>query len=933
MEKFEEWFRLEEVRSRLIDEEATKRYFYQFIELSPDRESTVSYLNKRRFILLLEILDKSECLRKFLLNHPEDFEKAISGLWYKIKDKEDYLSEIRKLIGDLDEEKNISERLAYYRHRELMRIFAKEILGTSSLEDILREYSRLADALLEIAYEISLRKFIKKYGEPLEEEGRTAKGAIIGLGKLGSEELNYYSDVDVIFIYSSDKGNAGNLSLSEFFSKVFENLKKLLSENTKEGVAYEVDLDLRPFGKSGAIAISLRSAELYYESYGRTWERFALLRARPVAGDKELGNRFIEEIVVPFVYRKSIDYKIIEDIRFMKAKIDAEAKRKTIKEYDVKTGRGGIRELEFAVQTLILLLGGKHPFLRESNTFRAIWKLHQKGIFSSEEVLFLEKAYNFLRKLEHRIQLLRCLHTQKLSFKSTEAVAKAMSMGAREFSEQLDYFKEGVFKIFRHVVSSKEEKSLTPLQEAVIALDRIRGEEILKEKGFKNVSYAFKVLCTYVHGKPGVRLSEEERKAFIERIPYLVDALSHAGDPDEALRNFDKFISSPNGKYIINSENYKEIINFLSDIFSLSSYLSTLIARYPDLLEDVLTLYQDFPSRDDIIDELEKYKGILSLSEEDILRRLKRVWEIRIGLVYLKSTEQEYEKLHKFFESLSLLADLIMREIWNITRMSETKACMLSLGKYGSKELNYGSDLDIVFVSGNEDSKDYINLKVQDIIRSITKHTSEGYLYDVDVRLRPMGTKGEIAPSMGFYKEYFETQARLWERFAWTRARFVTGDEKIRSEFELLLEKFLFGKPISKYDLRDMYDMRIRLESNAVRKRGFIDIKLGRGGLVDAEFIIQYLILKERIREPSIIRAMQMLKHTYEYVDEVYNIYMFLRLVETRLRISKERGTSVLSPKDFTIIASTFRIGENDFKKELYYRMTRLREIFMRIFY
>ncbi len=933
MDKFKEWFESAEIKERLIDPEATERYFYYFIDHHPYKERIIHYLNKRRFILLIELLDKSECLRKFLLSHPEDFEDTISGLWYKTKDKDTYLQEIERILGGTYpyKEDYLSEKLAYYKHRELFRIFSKEILGVSSLEGILAEYSYMADALVEVAYRNSLKLCMEKYGDPLEEKGEIAKGAIIGLGKLGSEELNYYSDIDLLFIYSSDKGKAGNLSLPEFFTKVFEGVVRVLDTNTKEGLPYKVDLDLRPFGKSGAIAISLRSAELYYESYGRTWERFALLRARPVAGDCELGNRFMTEVVEPFVYRKSLDYRIIEEIRFMKAKIDAEAKRKILKEYDVKIGRGGIRELEFSVQTLILLLGGRYPFLKERNTFRAIWKLHQKGIFSSDEVIFLERAYIFLRKLEHRIQLLKCLHTQRLSEKNMKYIAKAMGMSEEELKKAITYYTNGVYSIFQNVVSSKEEDKFDPLQEAIIAMDKVQGEAILKEKGFKNTAYSFKILCTHVHGKPGVRMSEEERKIFIERIPYIVDSLSKAGDPDEALRNFDKFISSPNGKHIINSENYKAVIDFLAEVFSLSSYLSTLIARYPDILEDVLTLYQEFPTEKDIVDELEKYKKIFSLSEEDILRRLKRVWEIRIGLVYLKKGGDETEKLLKFFESLTLLADVIMRELWKTKGISD--ACFIALGKYGSKELNYGSDLDIVFVSGDRHSKDKVNVEIQDFIKTITKHTGEGYLYDVDVRLRPMGTKGEIAPSVDFYEEYFKSNARTWERFAWTRARFITWDEDIKERFEHILCDFLFGKDVSKEELREMYDMRMKLEANAVRKRGFIDLKLGRGGLVDAEFIAQYLILKEKLREPSMIKALMRLKGVYEYIDELLDIYIFLRSVETRLRISKERGTSVISPKDFEILSSSFNMSSDEFRKEIFYKMGRLREIFLKVFY
>jgi len=932
MEKFEEWFDLPEVKNRLIDRESARRKFFQFLDNHPFKERIIAYLNKRRFMLLLDLLDKSACISRFLLSHPADFESTIGGLWYKIKDKEEYLREIRSIVGEDGEETIISEKLAYYRHRELMRIFSKEILNVMPLEDILREYSYLADALLEFAYSVAFEKVKSRYGIPVEEDGKEAKGAIIGLGKLGSEELNYYSDIDVMFIYSSEKGRAGDLSLHEFFSKVFERVVKLLTTNTREGVAYKIDLDLRPFGKTGAIAVSLRTAELYYESYGRTWERFALLRARPVAGDKELGMRFMKEVVDPFVYRKSIDYSVIEEIRFIKAKIDAEAKGRIIKDFDVKKGRGGIREIEFAVQSLVLLLGGRFPFLKEGNTFRAIWKLHQKGVFSSEEVTFLEEAYTFLRKLEHRIQLLECIQTQRLPSKDTGVIAKAMGMEEEEFKNKLAHYREGVFEIFKGVLSTKRGEHFDPLMEAVLSMDRATGERLLKEKGFGNPSRAFNLLCSYIHGKPGLRLSEKERRKLMERIPYLIDVLSLKANPDDALGNLDKLMSSYNGKYIINSDRYREVINFLTNVFSLSSYLSTIIGRYPDLLEDVLTLYQDFPSREDIISELEKYKISLNLSPEDLLRRLKRVWEVRIGLVYLMKAEEEYKKLVRFFESLTLLADVLMEEVWKLHNMEEKPALMLSLGKYGSRELNFGSDLDLVFITGEARNREEISVQIQNIIRFITRHTPEGYLYDVDVRLRPMGSKGEISPSIDFYKKYFLYQARVWERFAWTRARYIGGDRNLYADFKKLLDDFLFGKPIGRDELKEMYDIRMKLEENAVRKRGFIDLKAGRGGLMDAEFIVQYLVLKEHIREPSTIKVMDILEDKYPLVKDLKEIYMFLRLVETKLRLSKERGTSVMSPRDRAIIASSLNMDEEEFLNKLSKNMEILRAMFLSIF-
>ncbi len=323
-----EWWKKAE--ERVYNLNRARESLEELLKRHPNPQSLVDYLNERRFILLLELLDQSECIRKFLINHPEDFQKTIPGLWYVFKDKRDYLRELEELTSQSMSDEDFSKTLAYYRHRELMRILAKEILGTAKYEDLLQEYSNLPDAMLELAYRRAYQEMVERYGEPLEESGNPATACIIALGKLGSYELNYYSDIDIMFIHSSDKGHAGKLTLNEFFQRVFQKVFRLMTQITPEGKPYEVDLDLRPFGKSGPISMSLRSAELYYESYGRTWERFALLRARYCAGDEELYRAFEREVKEPFVFRKSVDYRILEEIQLIKAQIASEAKKRLL---------------------------------------------------------------------------------------------------------------------------------------------------------------------------------------------------------------------------------------------------------------------------------------------------------------------------------------------------------------------------------------------------------------------------------------------------------------------------------------------------------------------------------------------------------------------------------------------------------------------------
>ncbi len=920
-----EWWRKAE--PRLIDFQRARQSLEELLRRHSNPQSLIDYLNERRFILLLELLDRSECMRKFLINHPEDFQNTIPGLWYKTKEKKDYLKELRDLVSDSMSDEKFSEKLAYYRHRELMRILSKEYLGTAPLEDLLREYSHLPDAMLELAYKRALEEYEDKYSKPMHRDGSTASGLIIALGKLGSYELNYYSDIDIMFVHSSDEGHAGELELKEFFSKVFQKTFSLMNAITPEGKPYEVDLDLRPFGKSGPLSMSIRSMELYYESYGRTWERFVLLRSRYCAGDEELYHTFERDIKTPFVFRKTIDYRILEEIRLIKNQISAQAKKSIGDKVNVKTGEGGIREVEFAVQSLVVLLGGKIPFLRESNTFRAIWRLNKRGIFSDEEAKTLEKAYEFLRRFEHAIQMSRCIQTQSFSQKDLGTLAKVLQMDEEQLKTLYKHYTQQVSRIFNNIIPSQEEEELHPVQQAIISEDRTYGVEVLRGYNFKNPGRAFDILLSYLQGREGINLSSLEKRSFIELLPKIVGYMSSSNDRDETLTNFDKFFSNPTGRKVILSQAREDVNRMLCRVFSLSSYLSTLISRYPDLVEDVLTIYQDFPSWDLLCEEFERYEK-LNLTTENLFRRFKRVWEIRIALIYLLKKEDRYQKLIRVFESLTLLADFLMKELWK--HMCLEDSILIALGKYGSRELSIGSDLDLVFcgrVSSYELTK-----KAQDFVRFVTTHTSEGYLYKVDFRLRPMGTKGELLPSLDFYREYFNKYARTWEKIAWTRCRYICGDKDLEEEFESALKDFLFNKPLGRREKEEIRTIREKLEGIAKSGKGIIDLKFAPGGLIDAEFVTQYFILLDGLREPSIVNALKELSPKHPLLKQVYKDYMFLRLVETRLRLSKEGGGSVMGKLDAQTLASSLGMDAEEFWDEVRQSMKRLRDTFLEIF-
>lgn len=830
--------------------------------------------------------------------------QSIQNLWYLVKTKEKYLSELREITKDITSDQEFINTLSYFRHKELLRIFSKEFLNVRPLKEILSEYSALPDAMLELCYERALSQMVLSHGEPLHSDGSIATGCIIALGKLGSNELNYYSDIDLMFLYSSSDGKAGGLNLTEFFSSVFQRVVKFISTPSQNGAPFILDLELRPFGKSGPICVSLESAELYYESQARQWERFALLRARHCAGDKGLFERFNALVREPFVFRKSIDYQILDEIRLLKSQLQLISKRRS-EHWDVKLGSGGIRELEFALQALVLLLGGKDPFLRESNTFGIIWRLMQKGILSPIEAKELEESYEFLRKVEHRIQLANCTQTHKLV--DTALISRSMLITNEEFLERLSNAKSAIERFFSSALPQASQ--IDGFEGALLFEDFNACADFLSSMGFSLPESICRSLFKHLK-----ELSFKDRESFVPTLKRLLGILSKAPEPNTAFSNFDMFFSNPSGKRILLSDSKVDFLPSLCGVFSTSQYLSLLIAKFPDLVEDVLTLYQDFPSTNELESEFNRL--CLRQSIEGALRRFKTLWEIRLSLLYSFKAQSGDAPLRPFLRALSDVADFILSKVMQITGASSELA-LIALGKLGGRELGLGSDVDIVFLSpeGGEKSQRL----AQSVVSWLVKHTSDGYLYQVDLRLRPMGNSGMLAPSVEFVKNYFKSSARAWEFLAWSRARFISGREDLWEE----LKPYLKRPGLTKEEKSDV--LQIRQELITKVKKGDFDIKLLPGGLIDGELATQVLLLERGLSESSTLGAFELLGENLECAKRAYE---FLRKVEIAQRLSSGLGSKSKRGQ----IALSMGLSQEEFDKSLQSARGCLQEFFSSVF-
>ncbi len=873
-------------------------------------------LSKDKLDLLKGLSSVSSCISDFIFRHTNQLEYVYQHLDKPLIGRKNLIEEALNLL-DIPSDDEFITKLTFFKMKHFSRIVAKDIKKVHSLQELMQEYSYLADATFEAAYQRAFNKFKNIHGNPINQtDKKPAYGAVIALGKLGGLELNYYSDVDVMYIYSDEgKTEKTGITNREFFDYVFSQMTKYLTKRNIEGQTWIVDLDLRPEGKKGLIAYSVPSIEIYYWTVGRTWERNMLIKARYCAGEKSVYEQF-DKVIQPFVYRSIVGYEVIDEIVKMKRLIEEDAVKKDKDIFDIKKMDGGIREIEFSVQVIQLLHGYKYPQLRERNTLKALEIIEKLGFLSKEKVQILTDAYLFYRRLEHLIQIKDCIQTQKLKLKDVEYYATHMGLNKEEFLEKFEYFRKNVKRIFEEIVPVEEH--LTPIQKYIITK---HGEEealkYIQKLGFSNPKWALNLIKKIFTTKEYISMSSTWKDMLLEFIAEFEKDLKNFQDRESFLLNFYKLMVEGKMTRIFASalEQNRKLVEFILNIARSSDYITDILSKDPEILdfafgvEDILKTEEDFN------------KELSLIKENDLvekLKKLKKITEVLATLKYLSRLNEEngIERLTELNQTLTNLADFILKKLYEHEKGKDF--IIYALGKLGSKEMNIGSDLDIIFVFKDEKSK-FENIDIpQKIITDLTKPTSYGYLYQVDLRLRPYGRSGELAPSLSYYKEYFDKDAREWERLAWTKSRYITGDEKIYEEFEVLVNEFLFKKPIDKDFIDSAVEMRFRLEGLAKEKSDEIDIKLGKGGIADIEFLVEIFLLKKKKRESNILKGLSMCDSSL--IDD----YVFLREIEARLRMIKGEPKAKLKYGSNTLarISSSF----NKKPSQLWEKLIKTRE-------
>jgi glutamate-ammonia-ligase adenylyltransferase len=836
---------------------------------------------------------------------------------------------------------SLARRLRRHKQAEVLRIALFDLSG-GSVPEVTRALSRLAATAFHAAVRFHYKRLCAQHGSP---HGRTAAGpsgfCVLGMGKLGGEELNFSSDADVLYIYDKDGNTEGGLDHFAFYARLAESVTAAVGspQATPEGgFVFRVDLDLRPEGRSGPIVNSIRGLELYYEAQGAAWERFALLKARPIAGDLATGEEALQRLS-PFVFRKYFDLKAIDEMRQLKARAEKEAARAP--GIDLKLGKGGIREIEFFVQALQLLHGGRDPNLRVRGTLKALERLLYAGLISSRDRDELSDAYTALRRLEHRVQMVAERQTHQIPEDAAEQGRLARRAGyadAEAMHRDLAARRAQVVARFNDLLRVAGGGAAGEDPRAAAAADPLATEDersaALAELGFHQPDASAEELSRLAkkRGTPFAADSPHQKIA-----PQLVQELAAAPDPDQALRHLaDLFgtLADPRGTADLLAQSPRTA-RLLISLFGSSDFLSRGLLRHPELIDQLVHRGSAPLVRDanDLRESLAQRMAPLDHLEDALseLRRFRNEEVLRIGLHDVAGALD----VDQVALQLSDLADvcvehcfaLAKREVEKRDGPSAASMVVIALGKLGGRELGYHSDLDLLFLysSAGETSKHVANHEHfarigQKLISHLTLPLREGALYKIDTRLRPSGSAGPLVISFEALASYHVREARLWEQQALLRARPVSGDGDLfaRAHREVLLPSIF--RPIDRAAAaKELLAMRERIEREiAGESPGRYNSKLGRGGLVDVEFAVQFLQLAHGadhplVRTPSTPRALAALLDEELLAPEDHGPlrrgYRFLRRLESRLRIVRDRSVDRLPESGEELLRLARRMG------------------------
>jgi glutamate-ammonia-ligase adenylyltransferase len=788
--------------------------------------------------------------------------------------------------------------LRIWKAREMTRIALREVAGVAVLEETTAELSQIAEICLATVYRHADAQLRARYGTP------ATQFTVLGLGKLGGRELNHSSDVDLIFFYGEEGQVTSHLTNHEWHNRLAETIVKAFSASDPAGRLFRIDLRLRPEGSVGPLTRSLESTEIYYAGFGETWERLALIKARRVCGSEELAYEFLTQHQ-PFIFPKSPTPELLDEVAAIKRRIEREVPPEDV---NVKLGAGGIREIEFIVQTLQFIHGAHHAFLQEQGTIRTLQAIAQLELLPRQEVLALDRAYRLFRRVEHRLQIEAEQQTHSLPADSIgrERLARSLDFAsAEELVGELGDSAEQVRAIFTRLVAAG---SSAPVANLGFFADQSRATRALTE---------------LAQGSSTFHVAPRTRQIFRKLRPLLLQELGHCADPDATLVGIVRFVEAFGLRSLLFEllATNPKLLQLLVQTFDASAFAGQQLIRHPQLLEEI-TRSTKLNRPLSVSEHLAALRDAMARQDFAAIRVYQSSQWLRIairdilGLADLRTLFQEHTALAEAY----LLAANYIGGARDLT--------IVAMGKFGGRELTYGSDLDIMFVG-----EDYRG--GQNLLTLLSIPSEHGVIASVDVRLRPEGEKGPLVAPLQAFEAYYRDRAQLWEIQALTRARPIAGPQQANFREIAHAAWAIVGRDRSLFQKIDGMLQRVRRERGSGNDA--LDFKTGAGGIIEAEFLVQGLQMHYDIRETSTLRAIEKLVGAISRTDaeKFIQAYAFLRRCESALRRWQNKSVSSLpaTPADQRKLA--IRLGfKNEEEWRLEYQQAReqIHSIYQRYF-
>ncbi|PID65372.1 MAG: bifunctional [glutamate--ammonia ligase]-adenylyl-L-tyrosine phosphorylase/[glutamate--ammonia-ligase] adenylyltransferase [Gammaproteobacteria bacterium] len=834
----------------------------------------------------------SDMVKHFAERHPARFAAMLNGIGEGGKYYDDYHRLLSKLIRHKNEVE-AAKILRRFRVEQQVELACRDILGQISIEKVLRSLSDLASACLDVTYYYVYELLAKRHGVPLDSVGQQQHLAILGMGKLGGGELNFSSDIDLILAYPQKGETQGNehgekiIDNELFFHRLAQKLIRLLDKYDENGFVYRVDMRLKPFGSVGTLCTTFAAMKRYYLQHGRNWERYALVKMRAVAGNIAAGNALVDDLT-PFIYQRHVDYEAVNSIEEMKTKIVANSHEKNLRD-NLKLGQGGIREIEFLVQTFQMMYGGRMTELRGQSLLTALQALREKELLSDKVTEMLRTHYLRLRKIENAIQYYRDQQTHDLPNKTEPRKALLTALQIDDWLTlvgEVNRIRFEVFQLFQRVFATQDD-NISHVDEEKLSeeywLDLVYQTDITRE-GAETIAGDF---LRFYQRMKNHDLGDKYLIRLNWVLPQVIQALDGEENPVKIAKHMLELLEAIIGEsvYLSLLVEHPSVLKKIMHLFMHSSWMTRFLCKHPRVIDELIhETHEDIDIDAKSIRRELNHAISQSVGADAVISKLidfKNAQMFRIASADL----QNKIRLMHVSDHLTWTAEAIIKAVLQLAqnemaekygqptyelngRTYKAQFGVIAYGKLGGLEMGYGSDLDLVFLHSSQGEKQQTNGErcvdndvfftrlVGKFNNYMTTLTPSGKLYEIDIRLRPSGQSGLLVHSLTAFAHYQQSEAWTWEHQALVRARFIAGGKAVKKGFKAVRRKVIAKDRNEEKLKNDVLKMREKMQQSQQQPdKGMVHVKHGRGGVTDIEFIVQYLLLKHSKDYRHLIRC------------------------------------------------------------------------------